>query len=168
MSPRDVAGVLESSGLALANLLRSLPREAATWQPAPDQWCVNECAGHIIEAERRGFNGRIKTILAEDEPRLVGWDPPTVARERRDCDRDPQDIAAELEQIRRDSVALVRSLTADQLQRAGIHPDVARLTVNDLIHEWVHHDGNHLRQAIANVQAYVWPAMGNAQRFTTG
>jgi hypothetical protein len=38
--------------------------------------------------------------------------------------------------------------------------------VEDLLHEWVHHDGNHLRQALGNVQAYVWPKMGNARRFT--
>ena len=36
----------------------------------------------------------------------------------------------------------------------------------DLIHEWVHHDRNHVRQVLANVQGYVWPAMGNAQKFS--
>lgn len=168
MTPREIAGVLESSGLALASLLRSLPPEAATWKPAPDQWCVNECAGHIIEAEKRGFNGRIRTILMEHEPRLAGWDPRAVARERRDCEREPGALVAELDGVRRDSVELVRSLEPGQLHRAGIHPDVARLTVNDLIHEWVHHDGNHVRQAIAVVQAYVWPDMGNARRFSSG
>jgi len=30
----------------------------------------------------------------------------------------------------------------------------------------MHHDRNHVRQALANVQAYVWPAMGNAQKFS--
>jgi hypothetical protein len=45
---------------------------------------------------------------------------------------------------------------------------VARLTVEELLHEWIHHDGNHLRQAYANVQAFVLPSMGNAQRFSSG
>lgn len=40
------------------------------------------------------------------------------------------------------------------------------LRVRDLLQEWVHHDRNHVRQALANVQAYVWPAMGNTQRFS--
>jgi hypothetical protein len=30
----------------------------------------------------------------------------------------------------------------------------------------MHHDRNHLRQLLANVQAGVWPHMGNAQRFS--
>jgi hypothetical protein len=33
------------------------------------------------------------------------------------------------------------------------------------MHEWVHHDRNHLKQLLANVQARVWPEMGNARRF---
>jgi hypothetical protein len=63
---------------------------------------------------------------------------------------------------------LLRALREDQLAREGAHPEVGALTVNDLIHEWVHHDGNHLRQMVANIQSYVWPKMGNAQRFSSG
>jgi len=36
------------------------------------------------------------------------------------------------------------------------------------IHEWVHHDANHLRQAYANIEAYVWPQMGNTRNFSSG
>jgi hypothetical protein len=38
--------------------------------------------------------------------------------------------------------------------------------VDDVLHEWVHHDRNHLQQIMGNVQAFVWPALGNAQRFS--
>mgnify|MGYP003694044601 CR=1 FL=1 len=50
--------------------------------------------------------------------------------------------------------------------RAGRHPQVGRLSIADLLAEWVHHDRNHQRQILANIQAYVWPHMGNAQRFS--
>jgi hypothetical protein len=78
------------------------------------------------------------------------------------------DLLQEFEPLRRDSVAMVRSLKPEHLPRGGIHPKVARLTVEELLHEWIHHDGNHLRQAYANVQAFVLPNMGNAQRFSSG
>ena len=52
------------------------------------------------------------------------------------------------------------------LDRAGIHSRVGRLRIGDLLHEWVHHDRNHLRQILANLQAFAWPHMGNAQRFS--
>jgi len=72
----------------------------------------------------------------------------------------------ELAAMRERSASLVGGLIAADLDRAGQHPAVGRLRVRDLLQEWVHHDRNHVRQALANVQAYVWPAMGNAQRFS--
>ena len=43
---------------------------------------------------------------------------------------------------------------------------LGHLRVGDLLHEWVHHDRNHLRQLLANIQAAAWPHMGNARRFS--
>ncbi len=168
MTPAEIADLLESGGEAFAGTLRSLNPELASWHPAKGEWCVNECAGHVIEAEKRGFAGRIRMILGADEPDLPGWDRASVGRARDDCAKPPRELADELSSLRAESVAMIRSLKPEQLPRGGNHADVGRLTVNDLLHEWVHHDGNHLRQALANVQAYVWGDMGNARRFSTG
>jgi hypothetical protein len=73
---------------------------------------------------------------------------------------------AELAALRRESVALVAGLTAADLAKGGDHPQVGFLSVNDLLHEWVHHDRNHIKQAWTNVQQYVWPHMGNGQLFS--
>lgn len=166
MTPAEVAQVLDVSGQAYASLLRSLPPGVASWKPNPGDWCVNEVAGHIVEAERRAFAGRIRIILDDDEPTFQRWDQPLVAAARHDCEKAESELLAEFEPLRRESLALVRALKPEDLGRGGVHPAVGRLTVDDLLHEWVHHDGNHLRQAYANLQAYVWPNMGNAQRFS--
>jgi hypothetical protein len=168
VTPAEIAAVLESSGDAFSGLLKGIPPEVAAWHPAPGEWCVNEVAGHVIEAEKRGFAGRVRIILGADDPDLPTWDRASVSHARNDCERDPKQIADEFAEVRKESLELLRSLHPEQLARGGNHPDVGRLTVEELLHEWVHHDGNHLRQALANVQAYVWPGMGNAQRFTTG
>jgi hypothetical protein len=165
VTPREAADILETSGRAYVNILRSIPPDAAAWRPAPEEWCANECLGHIIEAEKRGFAGRIRIILGEDNPTFLTWSQPEVARARHDCEKPPEELIEEFEPVRRESLEMLRSVRADQLERAGQHPKVGSLTVNDVIHEWVHHDGNHLRQVLANVQAYVWPKMGNARRF---
>jgi hypothetical protein len=68
--------------------------------------------------------------------------------------------------LRVESARLVAGLSYTDLERAGQHPDVGRLRVTDVMHEWVHHDANHDRQILANVQAAVWPHMGNARRFS--
>jgi hypothetical protein len=57
-------------------------------------------------------------------------------------------------------------LRDDQLGLSGEHPDVGTLTVRALLHEWPHHDRAHIKQAMSNAQARVWPHMENAQRFS--
>jgi DinB family protein len=166
VTPDEVADLLESSGHAFAATLDAVTPELASWRPASGEWCVNEVVGHVIEAEKSGFAGRIQVILGADEPALPTSDRDQIIKQRNDCARDPKELKQEFLDLRRESIKLVRSLRPEQMARGGVHPQVGRLTVDELLHEWVHHDGNHLRQALGNVQAYVWPKMGNARRFT--
>ena len=75
-------------------------------------------------------------------------------------------LVAELERMRAESVKIVRGLAAADLKRGGQHPKVGWLRVEDLLQEWVHHDRNHIKQILSNVQAWAWPHMGNSQKFS--
>ena len=166
LTPQQVAAFLVSTSALLEAEIAALGDDEARWHPAPGEWCANEVIGHLIESERRGFNGRIKRILDEDNPRVEPWDQIAVARERKDCDRMAQSLWMEFMGLRSDSVTLVQSLRPAHLDRSCVHGKVGVLRVRDLMHEWVHHDRNHTRQLLANVQARVWPHMGNAQKFS--
>ena len=165
LTPEEVAGLLRSSATAIETELEAMPRELASWRPAEGEWCALEVVGHLIEAERRGFAGRVRLLLEVDEPRLETWDPPGVTAARRDCEKEPAQLLDEFMELRQSSLELVSGLRPEDLTRAGEHVEVGRLAVGDVLHEWVYHDRNHLRQLLANVQARVWPAMGNARRF---
>jgi hypothetical protein len=166
LTPGEVARLLPATVTTLRAELAALPDRVLAWHPAPGEWCVKDVLGHLIEAERRGFAGRIRIILDADTPELERWDPPEVARARGDCSRPAAALLDELAALREASASLVGRLIAADLDRAGRHPTVGLLRVRDLLQEWVHHDRNHIRQALANVQAYVWPSMGNAQKFS--
>jgi hypothetical protein len=165
LTPAEVAALLPATVAQLRIELGAIPERVLAWHPAPGEWCVKEVLGHLIEAEQRGFAGRIRIILGADTPALERWDPPEVARARGDCGKPAAALLDELARLREDSASLVGRLIAAELDRAGQHPTVGLLRVRDLLQEWVHHDRNHVRQALANVQAYVWPAMGNSQKF---
>ena len=60
--------------------LAALPESVRAFHPAAGEWCAKEVVGHLIEAERRGFAGRIRVILATESPQLETWDPDEVAR----------------------------------------------------------------------------------------
>jgi hypothetical protein len=166
LAPREVANALRASLLAVRVECTGLPPAVLRWHPAPGEWCVLSVLGHLIEAEERGFGGRVRTLLAETDPEFRRWDPDAVARDRQDCRRDLPALLAEWTRLREGSAALVETLRPEDLSRSGRHPQVGRLSVSDLLAEWVHHDRNHQRQILANVQAYVWPHMGNGQRFS--
>jgi DinB family protein len=167
--PARVAELLAASTAMVLAELAALGPEGG-WRPEPGEWSANECVGHLIEAERRGFAGRIRQILAADRPDipadLEDWDPPAVAAARADHLRSGEALATEFAALREDGIALVRSLRAVDMDRIGIHPAVGPLRVGDLLGEWVHHDRNHIRQLLAVSQARVWGQMGNARRFS--
>ncbi len=166
LEPEQVAALLESAVATIRAEVEALPKAVHVWHPAPEEWSINEVIGHLIESERRGFAGRVRILLASKDPQLEGWDQNEVAKGRRDDMKAAAKLVAELERMRVESASLVRGLKAADLKRGGQHPEVGWLRVADLLHEWVHHDRNHIKQILSNVQAWAWPHMGNAQKFT--
>ena len=162
----EIATLLSAGMEAIRGEYSRLPRRVLTFRPAPGEWCILEVLGHLIEAERWRFAGRIRLIVAQDGRALDRWDPEQVARARRDGEHDPGVLLGEFVRLREVSLQLVERLREADLAKRGEHPTVGTLTVNDILHEWVHHDRTHIAQMMANVQACAWPNMGHAQRFS--
>ena len=163
LTPEQVASYLEASCALIEAELLALGDDAS-WHFDPKEWCANQVVGHIVEAEKRGFAGRIREILA-GKPKTSAWDQEQVARDRNDCGRLGQSLWIEFMGLRNDSVTLVRSVGPGDLSKGIEHPKAGRLAVRDLLHEWIHHDRNHTKQLLAIAQERVWPHMGNAQKF---
>ena len=165
LQPAQIVRLLRSSTAAIETETRAAPAELRTWHPAPGEWCIHEVLGHLIEADRRGFAGRVQVLLDAENPELVAWDQRAVAAERRDCERNTEELLHELLSRREHGLQIVELLTPEDLARSGRHPKVGELSVSNVVNEWVHHDRNHLKQLLSNVQADVWPQMGAAQGF---
>lgn len=166
LTPAEVAGFLRAARDHILIELAALGEAAVRWRPAPGEWSVNECLGHIIEADKRGFAGRLGRILEQDGVAEQGWDQIGVAAERRDNERSMSAILDEFRKGRDAAITMLEGLQPDELDRSAIHDRVGVVTIRDLLHEWVFHDRNHIRQILANTQARAWPAMGNARRFS--
>ena len=165
LTPAEIVRLVRASTDAAAGEVRALGDGART-RPAPGEWSANEVLGHLIEADRRGFVGRARAALDADRPMFQEWDQPAVAAARHDDERDPEELVREFLAAREDDLALVGSLDPATFERAGIHPVVGELTVGNILHEWVHHDREHVAQMYAISRALVRPGMGNARKFS--
>ena len=159
----QVAEYLEATLAIIDTELEALG-EDSSWHFDPKEWCANQVVGHLVEADKRGFAGRIREILA-GQAKTSAWDQAEVAKQRNDCARLGQSLWMEFMGIRHDGITLVRSLQAGDLGKGIEHPKTGRLTVRDLLHEWIHHDRNHTRQLLQIGQERAWPHMGNSQKF---
>jgi hypothetical protein len=160
----QVADYLEATCALVESELTALGADSS-WHFDPNEWCANQVVGHLVEAEKRGFAGRIRIILASDHPKLEAWDQVDVEKQRNDCARMTDSVWMEFMGARHASVTLVRALKPADLDRSGVHPKVGELKVRWLLHEWISHDRNHTKQLLAIAQERVWPHMGNAQLF---
>jgi len=61
----------------------------------------------------------------------------------------------------------VCALGPADLALSGIHPKVGALSIGELLHEWVHHDREHLGQLLDITNRFAWTGMGAARRFTS-
>lgn len=165
LTPTEIAALMRASTDGAVAEIRALGDRARV-APAPGEWSANEVLGHLVEADRRGFVGRMRLALLEDRPTFERWDQPAVAAARRDQERHPEDLVAEFLALREDGLRFAAGLTEADCRRVGLHPVVGELSISELLHEWAHHDREHLTQMLALSQLLVWPAMGNAQRFS--
>jgi DinB superfamily len=161
----EVIACLAATPHLLRVLVSNLPTAAGGWHPAVGKWCINEIVGHLIEEDQRDFVGRIRLMLAQNDPRLSVTDQDEVAKSRRDCSRQPSDLLDAFCQVRQASVEFASGLERSDLARGGVHPKIGHVHVVELLHEWVYHDMNHVRQIAANIQALLWRQLGNTQQF---
>ena len=65
--------ILRINGERWQALATEIDRELLARRPEPGEWSVLECFGHLLDSEYV-VSARVRWILAEDEPDIVGYD----------------------------------------------------------------------------------------------
>ena len=89
-------------------------------RPEPGEWSVLECIGHIFDSEVV-VSARVRWILAEDEPDIVGYDQALWVAELRHNDDDPALLLSAFEALRRANLDLWARRSVADRQRVGRH-----------------------------------------------
>lgn len=140
----DIVDVLEKQIEDTLAFVRPLSEREATSRRKPAEWNIKEIIGHLSEAERILSCRALRFARADTQP-LPGWDQDDYMRESNFNQRSVEDLARELEHLRRANVALFRSFTAEALTRRG-KADGKEVSVRALLYILAGHELHHLEQ----------------------
>ncbi len=141
--------LMEDTVRTLGFILADVDANTATSLRDPNDgergWTVVEVVCHLRDFDQI-FHRRAEMMLEQDYPALPWYDHEQLAVERAYNHQELDTAYAELIASRLSFVALFRSLTEEQWQRTGVHPERGRFTMHDALFQVGLHDALHLEQ----------------------
>ena len=139
--------VLERTPRVLRALLEGLPAEWTDADEGPETWSPYVVVGHLIHGERTDWIPRARIILAQGaDRRFEPFD--RFAQQRESAGRSTAELLEEFARLRAANLATLRgwNLGPRELALEGEHPELGRVTLEQLLATWAAHDLSHLAQ----------------------
>jgi DinB superfamily len=124
----EIMKTLRATPIVLRALVDGVDEAGLRRRPEPGEWAIIEVVGHLADTEERAL-GRVRRMLAEDNPHLEPFDQEALAIEHRYLDLDLQQELTRLEQLRGQHLAVLEALDAAAWGRTGRHGEHGQMTV---------------------------------------
>ena len=131
----------------------SVPDVARQWRPAPGAWSAHEVVVHCADSEAHAHS-RIRVLLAEPQPLIVGYDENQWARTFDYHAHEPELALRTIEAVRANTCACLRRLPDTAFGRMGQHTDSGSYTDADWFRTYAEHLEVHARQIERNLAAW--------------
>jgi hypothetical protein len=142
---RDPLVFLAETPARIAELTRGLDDAVARRPEREGKWSIAQVLAHLADAELvNGF--RYRMTISHDTPPIAAYDQDAWATRMRYEDIPLEESLALFTALRRGNVRLLRSLTAEEMQRAGMHSERGLESVAHLSRLHTGHDVVHTRQ----------------------
>jgi hypothetical protein len=143
----ECLAVLTRTPATLDALLRGLPDVWTNATGGPGTWSPYVVVGHLIHGEQTDWMPRLEIILAHGTTRTFK----PFDREGQFRESAGQPLPALLDDfaaLRRENLERLRRLDLQpaQLELEGMHPELGRVTVRQLLATWTAHDLGHVLQ----------------------
>jgi DinB family protein len=116
----EIIKTLRATPVVLRALVDGVDEAGLRRQPGPGEWAVIEVVAHLADTEERAL-GRVRRMLAEDNPELAPFDQEALAIQRHYLELDLEGELARLEQLRRQHLTVLDTLDAANWERTGRH-----------------------------------------------
>ena len=148
MTPEEREKMIERYSEGYAEVLKSLegfPKNHLTTHPLEGKWSACEIVHHLADSEMTSAI-RLRKMLAEERPAIQNYDEADYAVRLKYNGRPIEQALEALRGARASSAELLRTLSEDDWQREGSHPEHARYSVEDWLRIYAAHAHNHAAQ----------------------
>jgi hypothetical protein len=143
----------ETGPALLRSAWNAVPSEARQWRPGPGRWSAHEVVVHCADSEAYAHT-RIRLLLAEKEPLIVGYDESEWARRFDYHAHDPELALHTVDAVRANTLACLKRLPDSAWGKVGRHTESGRYTDADWLRLYAEHLEVHARQIERNVAAW--------------
>jgi hypothetical protein len=126
--------------------------ERLAWREAPDKWSLIEILQHLADSEVV-WGYRVRKVLAEERPQLVGFDQDLWARRLDYAGARRDQALAVFKSLRAAHVTLLRGLSEEDFARVGIHAERGEESLRHMMRLYAGHDLAHRRQITRVLEA---------------
>ncbi|MEU3413025.1 MULTISPECIES: DinB family protein [unclassified Streptomyces] len=139
----SVMDLLQATPGAVRKMVESVPAHRLTVAPGDGEWNAVHIVHHL--ADNEAVNAvRIRSVLTEDTPEIFGYDSDPWTRFF--AVEPVEDALERFEVSRRNTVALARSLSSEDLDRKGVLSYRGAESLRVLLAVLAGHDRDHLDQ----------------------
>ncbi len=142
---------------ALRQAVAGLSREQLTARPVPGKWSTLEVVCHIADFDPI-IADRMKRVIAEDRPQLLGADETRFAAALAYHQRDLEEELVLIERTRSQMGRILRTLPDEALRRVGVHNERGPRTLEDLLSGATNHLTHHMKFIVDKRRALGLPA----------
>jgi uncharacterized damage-inducible protein DinB len=142
---------------SLRQSVKGMSREQILARPVPGKWSTLEVVCHLADFDPI-IADRMKRVIAEEKPALVGADENRFAAALHYHDRDLEEELTIIDRTRSQMARILRKLPADALQRIGNHNERGPLTLEQLLTSATNHIPHHVKFIVEKRKALGLPA----------
>ncbi len=142
---RNPIDVLAQTPEVLAKIVADHSAAEMRTRPFEGKWTPLEVLGHLADSEWV-FGYRIRTILCDERPRIIGMDQERWVARLRHNDAEPAEVLRMFTELRRFNLVLWRRMTAADLERCGEHAERGPESLGLMLRMEAGHDLSHIDQ----------------------
>ncbi len=142
---RKPLAIMEETADLLAAIVSKHTTKQFRTRPFEGKWTPLEVIGHLIDGEWV-YGYRMRLILSENTPTILGMDQDLWVAAQRYNDREPGELVDMFRSLRRCSLAIWKQMSPADFERAGQHNERGRESLGQMLPMLAGHDLWHIDQ----------------------